>query len=272
MKIALTGARGFTGTRLRALFPNHVIIDRNDPPGVIMQKLHGVKAVINLAGAPIIRRWTRRYRKVLWESRVNTTARLVSAMNSMEGECHLVSASATGIYPCNMACDESCSHRADDFLGRLAGAWEQEAVKYRGKVSVMRFGVVLGPEGGALAKMLPLFRAGLGGVIGNGQMITSWIDIDDLTRAVSFVIEKGATGTFNAVSPEPVTNADFTRQLARVLRRPAVLPVPLFLLRLVYGEAASVLAGSWEVYPARLLEAGFRFRYPEIAASLEHLL
>ena len=272
MKIALTGARGFIGTRLRRFFPRHVIIDRNDAEEEIRHKLHGVRAVVNLAGAPIIRRWSRRYRRVLWDSRVNTTEWLVSVMNSMEGEFHLVSVSATGIYPCNMACDESCSHKAHDFLGRLADAWEQEALKYRGKVSIMRLGVVLGPEGGALAKMLPVFRAGLGGVIGNGQMITSWIDIDDLTRAISFVIEKGAAGIFNAVSPEPVTNAEFTRQLAHVLRRPAVLPVPLFMLRLVYGEAASVLAGSWEVYPARLLEAGFRFRYPDIVTSLEHLL
>ena len=272
MKIAFTGASGFTGTRLRSRFSSHVVIDRGLSVNEIEQKLRGVDAVINLAGAPIIKRWTKSYKNVLYNSRISTTHRLTEAMNRVGSGCHLVSASATGIYPQGRACDENCPDTADDFLGNLALRWEQEALRYGGPVTILRLGVVLGPEGGALSKMLPPFRLGLGGPVGRGNMMTSWIDIEDLLRSVEFVLEQGLTGIFNAVAPNPVTNAEFSQSLASTLGRPALLPVPVSVLRLLYGEAASVLAGSWEIYPGRLQEAGFKFRFPDIDSSLSHLL
>ncbi len=272
MKIAITGARGFIGNRLRNRFHDHVILDRDLSVSELEQKLDGADAVINLAGAPIIKRWTASYKDILRKSRIDTTARVVEAMNRIGSGCHLVSASATGIYPQGRACDEECSERARDFLGDLAEEWEQQAMRYQGPVTILRLGVVLGPEGGALSKMLLPFRLGVGGPIGSGRMVMSWVDISDLVRMFEFVLDRGLTGIVNAVSPNPVTNLEFSRALARVLRRPAFLPVPVPMLSLVFGEAASVLASSWEVYPKRLVETGYVFEYPTIHESLNHLL
>ena len=272
MKIAITGAGGFIGSRLRQRFPEHIVLNRDEAGQALVRKLEGCSAVVNLAGAPIIKRWSSVYKKVLWDSRIGTTKRLVSALNSLDRPIHLVSASAIGIYPDGTPCDESCSKRAEGFLAELASAWEEAAHEYRGATAVIRIGMVLGPEGGALKMMLPVFRMGLGGRIGDGSMIMSWIDIEDLIRAVSFILEGGKSGIFNMVSPNPVSNAEFTRALSEVLGRPALLPVPVFMLKLVYGEAAQVLTASKEVYPRALQEAGFRFRYPELRASLRHLL
>jgi uncharacterized protein (TIGR01777 family) len=272
MKIAITGAGGFIGNRLRNRFHDHVILDRDLSVSELEQKLAGAGAVINLAGAPIIKRWTTPYKDILRKSRIDTTARVVDAMNRTGNTCHLVSVSATGIYPQGRACDEECPERAHDFLGDLAQEWEQEAMRYQGPVTILRLGVVLGPDGGALSKMLLPFRLGVGGPIGSGRMVMSWVDISDLVRMFEFVLDNALTGIFNAVAPNPVTNREFSRTLAGALARPAFLPVPVPVLRLIYGEAASVLAGSWEIYPKRLIETGYVFQYPTIQESLNHLL
>ncbi len=272
MKVAITGAGGFIGSRVRNRFKDHVIIQRNHTTDHVVRILRQADVVINLAGAPIIKRWTSAYKQVLRQSRLDTTAKVVRALNNTDGETLLISASATGIYPQGKACNEACHQYADDFLGRLAADWEAEALKYRGPVAIFRLGMVLGPEGGALSKMLPPFRLGIGGPIGSGRMMMSWIDADDLMEAFAFVMERGLSGIFNAVSPKPVTNREFTRCLAKVLRRPAFLPVPPLILKLLYGQAASVMTGSWEVYPSRLSKMGYEFRYPELHGSLDHLL
>lgn len=271
MKIALTGATGFVGSALRKQYPDHVIIGRQDEERDILKKLEGVEVVINLAGAPIIKRWSEPYKKVLIDSRIHTTRQLVHAINKSEVK-YFISTSAVGIYPDNQRCDESCTIPADDFLGHLASTWEKEAHKCNKPTAILRFGVVLGPEGGALKTMLTPFRMGVGGTIGNGQMMTSWIDIDELMRIYAFMIEKSLEGVFNAVSPHPVTNFIFTKALGRVLERPTILPIPEFALKIMYGEGASVLTGSKEVYPTALEQAGFTFTYPDIESSLRHLL
>ncbi|MEJ2500145.1 MAG: TIGR01777 family oxidoreductase [Campylobacterales bacterium] len=271
MKIAMTGASGFVGKALRRAFPDHVVIGRNDDVDAILAKLDGVDVAINLAGAPIIKRWSDPYKQVLMNSRIHTTKRLVSALNQ-SGVKRLISTSAIGIYPDNRRCDESCEHCSDDFLGHLAHKWEHEARRCTRPTTILRFGVILGPEGGALKQMLTPFRLGVGGIIGNGRMMTSWIDIDDLVRIYAFVIDNALDGTFNCVAPNPVSNYEFTTTLGRVLHRPTLLPVPEFALRLMYGEAASVLTGSKEVYPSALQKAGFTFKYPTVDASLGHLL
>ncbi|MBE0499548.1 MAG: TIGR01777 family protein [Campylobacterales bacterium] len=271
MKIALTGASGFVGTALQEAFTECVIISRKDDEKAILDKLKGVDVLINLAGAPIIKRWSESYKKVLTRSRIETTRRIVSALNQ-SSVSHFISTSAIGIYPDDKPCDESCSEIAGDFVGTLAQQWEKEALLCHKPTTILRFGVILGKEGGALAQMLTPFRLGVGGTIGNGKMMTSWIDIDDLVRIYHFVIERRLEGTFNAVSPRPVSNYAFTKSLGAVLHRPTILPIPKFVLHMMYGDAASVLIGSKEIYPAALEKEGFVFDYPDIKTSLKHLL
>lgn len=271
MKIALNGASGFVGSALRRRFEEHVVIDRGDDEDAIMKKLEGVDVAVNLAGAPIIKRWSEPYKKVLVESRIKSTETLVKAVNE-SGVRQFISTSAIGIYPDDHRCDESCATLSDDFLGHLAKEWEAEACQCTKPTAILRFGVILGPEGGALKQMLTPFRMGVGGIIGNGQMMTSWIDIEDLMNIYAFVIDRGLTGIFNAVAPNPVSNYTFTKALGEVLHRPTVLPIPEFALRIMYGEAAGVLTGSKEVYPSAIEKAGFRFEYPRIDVCLKHLL
>lgn len=271
MKYAMTGASGFVGTALQRAFGACVRIGRDDDSDTLRQKLEGVDVVINLAGAPILSRWTESYQKILMDSRIGTTRRLVEEVNRSEVG-HLISTSAIGIYPDDQACDEECTEASKDFLGELAQRWEEEARACTKLTTILRLGVVLGKEGGALAKMLPPFKLGLGGPVGDGSMMTSWIDLDDLVSIYRFVIDEKLEGVFNAVAPKPVSNAVFTKALGKVLHRPTIFPVPVMVLRLMYGDGASVLTGSKEIYPKALMEAGFTFDYAEIGASLEHLL
>ena len=271
MKIALTGAKGFVGSNLMRKFTDYVVIDRNDNEEEILQKLDGVDAVFNLAGAPIIKRWNEKYKKVLLSSRVTTTKKLVSAINKSNVN-HFISASAIGTYPDNGAYDESFKGYSDDFLGELTQEWEEEANKCTKPTTIVRFGVILGKDGGALAQMLTPFKLGLGGIIGNGKMMTSWIDISDLVKIYEYILEVKLTGIINATAPNPVSNYTFTKALGEQLHRPTIIPLPEGILKLLFGEGASVLIGSKEVYPKRLLESGFKFDYEDIKSSLLHIL
>lgn len=271
MKVALTGASGFVGTALQDHFKEIVYLNRNDSEEMILQKLDGVDVVINLAGAPIIKRWSDPYKKVLLESRIKTTETLVRAINRSQIK-HFISTSAIGIYPDEKSCDESCTEFAGDFLGLLASKWESEALQCEKPTTILRFGVILGKEGGALAQMITPFKWGVGGTIGTGKMITSWIHMDDLMGIYHFIIEKKLTGIFNATAPNPVSNYTFTKALGKALHRPTILPIPKFVLNIMYGEASSVLTASKEVYPTALLDKGFVFKYTDIEAALEHEL
>ena len=271
MKVAISGVSGFVGTHLSKTFTNFVSIARNDTKEQILQKLQDVDIVINLAGAPIIKRWSESYKKVLISSRVETTKKLVSAINESDVK-YFISTSAIGAYPDDEVHDESFDGYAEDFLGSLTKEWEQCARKCNKPTAIVRFGIVLGSDGGALVQMLPSFKLGIAGTIGNGKMVMSWIDIDDLVLIYQFLIEKKLTGVFNAVAPNPVTNHEFTKTLGKVLHRPTILPLPEFVLKIIYGEAASVLTGSKEIYPKNLTQNGFKFKYPTIQESLEHLI
>lgn len=271
MKIALNGANGFVGTKLRQTFDNHVVLERNDTQEEILKKLQDVDVVINLAGAPIIKKWTKEYKKILYSSRIVTTKNLVNAINQSSVK-YFISTSAVGIYPNNVPCNESCDTYPKDFLSTLAQSWESEAKNANVPTAILRFGIVLGSDGGALKQMLTPFKLGVGGIIGDGKMKMSWIDISDLINIYQFLMDKRLIGTFNASSPNPVTNYEFTKTLGKVLHRPTMLPLPEFVLKLVFGEASSVLTDSKEVYPKELENAGFKFSYPTLQESLEHLL
>ncbi|MBU1642308.1 NAD-dependent epimerase/dehydratase family protein, partial [bacterium] len=216
MKIALTGASGFVGAALQKRYNDCAIIARSDDEDAILKKLEDVDVVINLAGAPIIKRWSDPYKKVLTDSRIETTRNLVKAINR-SGVKQFISTSAVGIYPDDTVCDEFTTETAGDFLGGLAKKWETEALACHKPTTILRFGVILGRNGGALAQMLTPFGLGVGGIIGNGKMMTSWIDIDDLMKIYGLVIEQRLSGIFNAVSPNPVSNYTFTKALGGVL-------------------------------------------------------
>ena len=296
MKVAITGAGGLVG---RALVPHlttggHGVVrlvrrapaapdeaawdpatGRIDPAA-----LEGVDAVVHLAGEGIAdRRWTAARKETLRASRVGPTRKLAETLAGLKRRPRVfVSASAIGYYgdTGDRWVDET-NPPADDFLGRLAAEWEEAAAPAaRAGVRVvnLRTGIVLSAKGGALGKMLPPFRAGLGGPLGPGTQYMSWIAMDDLLGAVHLALANdGVSGPVNATAPEPVTNAVFSRTLGRVLSRPAIAPVPAFALRLLFGEMAdaALLSGA-RVRPAKLLAAGYRFRFGDLERALRHEL
>ncbi|MCF6172259.1 MAG: TIGR01777 family oxidoreductase [Campylobacteraceae bacterium] len=271
MKIAISGASGFIGSHIQKEFKDHIIIDKNDSEEAILEKLKDVEVVVNLAGARVVEKWSEEYKKILLESRVNITKKLVNAINK-SGVKQLITASAIGIYPDGIACDETCKERAEDFLAYMVKEWEDTAKKCKKTTTILRLGLVLGVDGGAFGTMLPTFKLGLGGTIGSGNMMTSWIDIDDVMRICHHVIKNRLSGVFNAVSPTPLTNFAYTKAIGKILHRPTFFPLPIIVAKMLFGEGVIVLTGSKEIYPKALQKSGFEFQYPDINSSLKHLL
>ena len=284
MKIAMSGASGFVGTRLSEAFREAgyevIPIARDDfMRGVerVRGLISGAEVVVNLAGAPIIARWSERYKRELYSSRIDTTRMMVQCMEGIkqqERPSTFISTSAVGIYANgDKAHTESdYEYAGDGFLGMLARDWEKEADRAGGlgiRTVILRFGIVLSPEGGALAKMLVPFRLGLGGRVGSGKQYVSWMHMDDLIGVFRHVIDSSMRGVYNLTSPGPVTNAEFTQALGRVLRRPAILWVPEFALKAQFGEGAQVLTEGQRVLPQRLLQEGYEFLHEEIFESLQ---
>ena len=284
MNIAVTGASGFVGVRLAELLrrQGHTVRPmsvRNAPlAGDLARDLKDCEAVVHLAGEPVAQRWTAKARERIWTSRVDGTNALVKAMAGLARPPGvLISASAIGYYGSRgeeILTEDSPP--ADDFLGALAVAWEREArtaEQLGARVILLRIGMVIGPDGGALATMLLPFRLGIGGRIGSGEQWMSWIHLDDLVALITFLLAKPSLrGAVNATAPYPVRNTEFTRELAHALHRPAIFPVPPIALKLLYGEMAEMILGSQRVAPQAALRAGFEFRFPEIGAALRYVL
>jgi len=290
MRIAITGATGLIGTaltaRLREEAHQVVPISRDVLPGGIRwdpvrerldsRALEGIDAVVHLAGAGIgDARWSARRKQELWDSRVRATAFLARTLAALERRPHtLVSMSAVGIYgDRGDALLEEGSAPGTDFLARMGVAWERAADPARDvqiRVVHPRTGIVLTRTGGALARMLTPFRLGLGGKLASGTQWMSWIALDDAIAALQWLVARSTLeGAVNLTAPEPVTNAQFTRELAKLLGRPAFMPIPRPLLRLLFGEMAdATLLASQRAVPRRLLEDGFWFAYPAIADGL----
>ena len=240
------------------------------------QALEGLAGVIHLAGANVAaHRWTAAYKREIAASRIDSTRALAATLARLSRPPQvLVVASATGFYG-NRAAEllDETSSPGSGFLAGVCQKWEaaaQPAVDAGIRVVHLRLGVVLGPGPGALAAMLPLFRLGLGGRLGNGRQWMSWISLPDAVAATLFVLRTPAlAGPVNLTAPNPVTNAQLTRSLARALRRPAILPPPAFALRLALGPMADeALLASARVFPSRLLTSGFRFEHPTVAQAL----
>jgi hypothetical protein len=281
LRVGISGSHGLLGTALGHFLTagGHAVVrlGRSDEAGA---EVDGLDAVVNLAGASIADgRWTAARKQVLRESRVRTTQALVRAMvRARRPPPILLSGSAFGYYGDrgDLPLDESAA-RGPGFLAELAEEWEaatRPAAEAGVRVVLLRTGVVLSPQGGALAKLLPPFRLGLGGRIGSGAQVLSWIALEDVVGAIHFALRTAQVrGPVNLTAPEPVSNAAFTRVLGRVLQRPTLATVPAPVVRAVFGQMGeeSLLAGA-NVVPRALLDAGFRFRWPGLEEALRFAL
>ncbi|WP_319405568.1 TIGR01777 family oxidoreductase [uncultured Desulfosarcina sp.] len=297
MKIAITGASGFVGTALTRLLldAGHAVTGLGTSAthplqsvatfswisadttriGAWQDAVNRSDAVVNLAGRTIFKRWSRAYKAQIVDSRILTTRNIVSAMN---GEHKiLISASAVGYY--GSRGDQVLTEHStpgNDFLARLSVDWEKAALDAEAKgvrVATMRFGVVLGVGGGALAQMLPAFRLFVGGPLGNGRQWFPWIHMADLLAAIQFLLDRqNARGPYNFCAPGAVRQKDFARALGAALGRPAVVPAPSLALRLMMGEVAGLLLASQQVRPDRLTADGFAFRFGDVDSALADLV
>jgi uncharacterized protein (TIGR01777 family) len=298
MNVVITGGTGFVGSFLNRflLDAGHNVTALGTRPsfaGPVAPHFHYVRAntaeagdwqdhvaradcVFNLAGRSIFKRWSRKYKQEIFDSRIRTTRNVVDAL-APSGKSVLISTSAVGYYG-------SCGDReltedalpGNDFLAELGQAWEAEALAAEPKgvrVVLARFGIVLGAGGGALSKMIPAFRAFVGGPLGDGYQWFPWIHMRDVIRALDFLSTRNDLhGAFNLCAPHPVRNRDMAAALGAALGRPAKLALPAFALKAVGGELADVLLGSQRALPANLLAARFDFDFPEIALALDDLI
>ncbi len=241
--------------------------------------LAGTDAVIHLLGEPVAQRWSPEAKARIRDSRVLTTRMLVAGLQDLPPDSRptvLVSQSATGYY--GPSGDRELAENAppgEDFLAQVVVAWESAATAADELMRVVttRTGVVLSPAGGALAQMLPFFRLGLGGPVAGGKQYVPWIHLDDVVGALLFCVDRpDARGPVNLTAPTPVTNGELSRALGRALHRPAVLPVPGFGLRLLYGEMASIVTTGQRAVPERLRALGFEFGHPELEPALRDVL
>ncbi len=282
-QIIRTGHEVTALTRSAALvesLPSQVTPVVDDPlrPGKWQEIAGRTDVIINLVGSTIMTRWTKSVRKEILESRILATRMAVEAIpTSRPKQMTLINANAMGYYgdtASTVITEKSPS--GNGFLAEVAQKWQQEAevASERGaRVIIPRFGAVLGRGGGALAKMLPPFRLGIGGKLGNGRQWFSWIHMHDLVKAILFVAEKNTVaGVINMCSPEPVTNLEFTRILSTVLKRPAILPVPGIILKLVIGGSSEVVLMGQRVFPEILKSAGFVFDFPTLEPALRNLI
>ena len=295
MVVAITGASGFIGPRLARRLQNegHSVraLGRRDPglPGVEFvrwdasaepppESLRSAGAVVNLAGEPVAQRWNSDVKRRIRESRVLGTRNLVNALAKLDSRPGvLINASAIGYYG-DRGEDvlPETAAPGKDFLSGVCVEWEREARRageYGLRVALLRLGIVLGREGGALKQMVPLFKTGVGGPVGSGKQWSSWIHGDDVVGLVAFALgQDRVLGPINATAPQPVRNADFAKTLGGVLGRPSMVPTPGIALKVMFGEMAQIVLASQRVVPEAAQRAGYTFLYPELRGALEQIL
>jgi len=289
-RIAITGASGLIGTALVGHLKSegHTVqrfvrrpvvapdeIQWDPKTGYVdIEALRGVDAIIHLAGVGVgDKRWSKKYKSEILNSRLLGTTAIAHAVNEVKPQV-FISASAIGWYgeSGNRSVVET-DRVGDDFLAAVCREWEGAADLVTDVRTVkIRTGLVLDPTGGALGKMLPLFRLGLGGKLGNGKQWWSWITLHDVIRAITFLLESKVSGPVNLTSPNPVTNQEFTSALARAMHRPALFPAPAIALKIALGGFSSEILGSKKVMPQVLTDAGFTWDYPHITNALTALI
>jgi len=283
LKIAICGKSGLVGSKLDELFAsqyNSVIgvkIRDNTSVEDVAAQIDKCDILINLSGTTILARWSDDYKKKLYSSRIDTTRKLVNAMKICNEKPKLfLTSSAVGIYDSTHSHDDSSGNFANDFLSKLCRDWEAEAKKAEElgiRTVAMRFGVIYSKDGGAMSKILPPFKMGVGGKLGRGDQMVSWIHIEDLLRAILFIIKTPAiAGSVNFTAPYPLSNIEQTYILGKVLNRPTFFGVPAFMIKLVFGEGARVILDSKEVYPTKLLENGFTFNYEKFENAIKEIV
>lgn len=306
MKVAVTGATGFVGTRLvekltaagyqvlvltrnpvkgrkvfpQSAFPQVEIINYNPrESGAWQQSISGCDAVVNLAGEPIAQeRWTERQKQEILTSRQLGTQKIVAAITQAANKPQvLVNASAIGYYGTSeTATFEETSPSGSDFLAQVCQTWEAEAQKVTAadvRLVIIRFGIVLGKEGGALAKMLTPFKLFAGGPLGSGQQWFSWIHRDDLVNLIIEAIKRpDISGVVNGTAPNPVRMSQFCQVLGNVMNRPSWLPVPDFALELLLGDGAQVVLEGQKVLPNRTQALGYQYQYPHLESALKDIV
>jgi len=288
MKILITGATGFIGSKLtqRLLKEGHEInvLTRNPEKArklgdvnafqwdyrknVPKEALEEVEAIFHLMGENIGKRWSKKVKKEIYDSRIISTRSLVRALPSSVRA--FISASAIGYYPSSLtrAYDENyIAKDPQSFLGKVCYDWEREAKKAKCRTVSVRTGIVLGDKG-ILSKLAPIYKMGLGGPVAGGQAWMSWIHVEDLVSIYLFCLEKNLKGAVNAVSPNAVTNKEFSRTLGKVMHRPSFFNTPSFMLKLVLGEASELLLDSCKALPKKLVKAGYKYRFRELPAAL----
>jgi uncharacterized protein len=275
MRVVIAGASGLIGTAL-----TQALRERGDAAVALPRfgnapwNVDGADAVVNLAGASVAgKRWTPAYKKEIEQSRVLTTRALVDAIRAASRKPRvLINASAVGYY--GGRGDEIVDERSEpgaDFLANVVRQWEAEAQRAPVRSVQIRTGVVLSARGGALEKMLPPFKAFVGGPVGSGRQWFPWIHLADEVAAIVWCIDREVTGPVNLVAPGIVTMKEFAKALGRALHRPSWAPVPAAPLRVLLGEFASVLLEGQRVVPKKLLDSGFRFRFESVDAALRDL-
>jgi len=284
MKAIIVGSSGFVGKHLQHTLKNMGYsvtgVDKEDSRLVFdefKELFEGANIIINLAGAPIVSRWSKDYKELLYSSRIDTTERIIEVIKELEIKPQLfISTSAVGIYSNRDVHSEQSLDYADDFLSKLCQDWENRALDAQDlgvRTAIFRYGIVLGDDGGALKQMLPPFKFGVGGVIGSGKQGFSFIHIDDLMSAYKFIIENSdSKGIYNLSAPEPTTNRGLTKALGKALHRPTIFPLPEFVLQIIYGEGSRVLTDGQQMIPQKLLDEGFKFKYKNIDEAVASLI
>jgi uncharacterized protein (TIGR01777 family) len=284
MRVAVTGGTGTIGRevvrQLRERGDDVVVVSRSAGDGKVTWDaldLSGFDGVINLAGSPIDQRWTARGKQRIRESRLDSTRRVVDAVRAADPRPRaLVSQSAEGYYPRSNARVGEDSGPGSGFLSEVVQAWEAEARRAEElgvRVVTARTGVVLSSEGGALEKMLPPFKLGVGGPVAGGDQAFPWVHVSDAAGALVFLLDtESATGAVNVVAPESHTNKSFTKTLGGVIRRPTVFPVPSLAIKALYGEMGSTVTEGSNPDPAKLEQLGYRWREPTLEAALRREL
>jgi uncharacterized protein (TIGR01777 family) len=294
MNYLITGGTGFIGSELVKK-----LVQKGDAVTVLTRKKNQknpsvrfinnfseidqnekIDCIINLAGEPIAaKKWSRKQKEILLSSRLDVTKKIIELIAKLNHKPSvLISASAIGFYGSNAdeILDEKSPQKVE-FTNHLCNAWEAQALQAQGlgvRTCIIRLGVVLEKNGGALAKMLPAFKFGLGGKIASGKQFMSWVHREDVLSAIDFLINNGKlSGVFNVTAPNPVTNAEFTQTLAKTLRRPAFFDMPHFVVKMLFGEMGEVLLASGQrVVPKNLLDAGFNFRFEKLEKALRDFL
>ncbi|KAF6169461.1 hypothetical protein GIB67_004742 [Kingdonia uniflora] len=301
MIVSITGATGFVGRRLvqrlhqdkycvrvltRSKSKAQLVFPVREFPGIVIAEepdwkncIEGSNAVVNLAGLPISTRWSSEVKKEIMESRINTTSKVVALINASQDDLRplvLVSATAVGYYGSSETevFDERSSS-GNDYLAKVCREWEGSALKVDKNVRLarIRIGVVLGKEGGALAKMIPLFMMFAGGPLGSGNQWFSWIHLDDIVNLICEALSNPSyKGVINGTAPNPVRLKEMCEQMGNIMGRPSWLPVPDFALKAVLGEGASIVLEGQKVLPARAKELGFSFKYSYVKDALKAIL